>query len=148
MSLGQLCLAAKQSASDNPTYNQAMNRPDADGFKDAMDAELGTLMDMKSWVINTRTKGMNVFGSTWAFKVKRFPNRTINKLKVCLCACRDQQIEGVDGFDTYTPVVNFSTVCLLLVMSIRLGWSLAQINYKAAFDDAAVEEEIYVEMPQ
>eukprot|EP00957_Ditylum_brightwellii_P051787 3927669-Ditylum_brightwellii.AAC.1 len=90
-----------------------MNGPDADGFKDAMDAELGTLTDMKSWVIVTKTKGMYVLGSTWAFKMKRFPNGTIHKLKARL-----------------------------------LGWASAQIDYTAAFVNAAVEEEIFVEMPQ
>eukprot|EP00957_Ditylum_brightwellii_P147895 11261430-Ditylum_brightwellii.AAC.1 len=121
-----------------------MNGPDADGFKDTMDTELGTLTDMAYWVIIKRTNGMNVLDSTWAFKVKRLPNGTINKLKACLCVHRDQQIEGVDVFGTYALVVNFSTVCLLLVMSIRLGWTSAQIDYTAAFVNAAVEEEIYV----
>eukprot|EP00957_Ditylum_brightwellii_P018345 1381251-Ditylum_brightwellii.AAC.1 len=96
-----------------------MNGPDTDGLKDAMDAELGTLTNMESWVTVTRTKEMNVIGSTWAFKVKRVPNGTINKLKACLCVLRDQQIEGVDVFDT-------------------LGWVSAQINYTSAFVNAAV----------
>eukprot|EP00957_Ditylum_brightwellii_P046369 3519658-Ditylum_brightwellii.AAC.1 len=70
-----------------------MNGPDTDGFKDAMDMELGTLTNMKSWIIVKRKAGMNMMGSTWAFKVKWFPNRTINKLKTCLCMQGDQQIE-------------------------------------------------------
>eukprot|EP00957_Ditylum_brightwellii_P164301 12508490-Ditylum_brightwellii.AAC.1 len=78
-----------------------------------MDAKLGTLTDLKSWRIVKKTKSMNILGSTWALKVKRFPNGTINKLKACL-----------------------------------LGWALAQIDYTAAFVNAAVEEEIHVDMPQ
>eukprot|EP00957_Ditylum_brightwellii_P198250 15106279-Ditylum_brightwellii.AAC.1 len=146
--LGPLCLAAKASASDNPTYNQVMNGPGAYGFKDAMDTELGTLTGMKSWIIVKRKARMNMLGSTWAFKVKWFPNGTINKLKACLCMQGNQQIEGVDVFGTYAPVVNFSTVCLLLIMLIRLGWASAQINYTASFINVAVEEEINVEMTQ
>eukprot|EP00957_Ditylum_brightwellii_P190616 14510564-Ditylum_brightwellii.AAC.1 len=119
-----------------------MNGSGVDGFKDAVDTELGTLTDMKSWIIVERGAEMNVLESTWAFKVTQFQNRTINNLKTCLCVQGDQQIEGVNIFDTYNLVVNFSTICLLLVMSIRLGWASAQIDYIAAFVNAAVEEEI------
>eukprot|EP00957_Ditylum_brightwellii_P118522 9039329-Ditylum_brightwellii.AAC.1 len=99
--LDPLCLVAKASISHNPTYNQTMNGPRVDRFKDVMDAELGTLTVMKSWIIVRRKAGMNMLGSTWAFKVKWFLNGTINKLKAHLCVCGDQQIEGVDVFDTY-----------------------------------------------
>eukprot|EP00957_Ditylum_brightwellii_P168923 12857650-Ditylum_brightwellii.AAC.1 len=33
-------------------------------------------------------------------------------------------------------------------MSIRLGWASAQIDYTAAFVNAVVEEEMYVDMPR
>eukprot|EP00957_Ditylum_brightwellii_P014729 1110292-Ditylum_brightwellii.AAC.1 len=125
-----------------------MNGPDTDGFKDKMDEELGTLTDMKSWIIVKRRPEMNVFGSTWAFRIKQFSNGTINKLKVRLCICGNQQTEGVNVFNTFAPVVNFSTVCLLIVMSIQLGWTLAHIDYTAAFVNATVEEETYVGIPQ
>eukprot|EP00957_Ditylum_brightwellii_P107024 8165995-Ditylum_brightwellii.AAC.1 len=70
-----------------------MNRPDADGFKDAIDAELGTLTDIKAWIIVKQRPGMNVLGYAWVFKIEQFPNGTINMLKACLCVCGDQQIE-------------------------------------------------------
>eukprot|EP00957_Ditylum_brightwellii_P080034 6086262-Ditylum_brightwellii.AAC.1 len=103
---------------------------------------------MMSWIIGKQRPGMNVLGSTWAFKIKCYPNVTINKLKAHHCVLGYQQIDGVDVFDTYAPVVSFSTVCLLLVMSICLGWVSAQIDYTAVFVNAIVEEEIYVEIPQ
>eukprot|EP00957_Ditylum_brightwellii_P169408 12894155-Ditylum_brightwellii.AAC.1 len=98
-----------------------MNGPDTDGFKVAMNNELGTLPDMKSWIIVKQRPGMNVLGSIWAFKIKCYPIGTINKLKAHLCVLYDQQIDGLDVFDTYAPVVSFSTVHLLVVMSICLG---------------------------
>eukprot|EP00957_Ditylum_brightwellii_P171938 13090507-Ditylum_brightwellii.AAC.1 len=60
----------------------------------------------------------------------------------------EQQIEGVGIFDTYAPVVKFSTACLLLAMFIRLGWTSNQINFTAAFVNVAVDEEIYANMLQ
>eukprot|EP00957_Ditylum_brightwellii_P009167 693713-Ditylum_brightwellii.AAC.1 len=91
-----------------------MNRLDADRFRDAMNSEMGTLDGMESWIIVRHTDDMNILGSTWVFKVKRFPNGTINKLKAWLCVQGNQQIDRVDEFDTYAPVVSFSTARLLL----------------------------------
>ena len=34
---------------------------------------------------------MNFIDSTWAFKLKQFPDGLINKFKAQLCACGDQQ---------------------------------------------------------
>eukprot|EP00957_Ditylum_brightwellii_P206380 15348130-Ditylum_brightwellii.AAC.2 len=82
------------------------------------------------------------------FQIKQYPNGTINKLKAHLCMHGDQQIEDVNVFDTYAPVMNFFMAYLMLIMSIRLGCASNQINYTAAFAHAAVDEEIYVDMLQ
>eukprot|EP00957_Ditylum_brightwellii_P065321 4954186-Ditylum_brightwellii.AAC.1 len=91
---------------------------------------------------------MNILDSTWAFKVKLFLNSTLSKLKAYPCVHGDQQIDGVDVFNTYAPVVNFITVWLLLVLSIRFGWAMVQIDYTAAFINAKVDEDVFAEMPR
>ena len=58
------------------------------------------------------------------------------------------QIEGVDYFETYAPVVQWSTVRALLIMSLVLGLETVQIDFSNAFCQADIEEEIYVEMPK
>ena len=91
---------------------------------------------------------MNVLSSTWSFKVKRYPNGTIKKLKARFCVRGYEQIEGVDYFDTYAPVVSWTTVRLLLVLSIVLNLSTKQVDYTAAFAQAPVTDNIYVEIPR
>eukprot|EP00957_Ditylum_brightwellii_P062073 4710882-Ditylum_brightwellii.AAC.1 len=103
--ISPLCLAARASPSNDLNFTQAMNGPDADGFCDAMNVKMGTFHGMESWIVMQHLDAMNVLGSTWAFKVKCFPNGTINKLKACLCVQGDQQIDGVDVFDTYASVI-------------------------------------------
>ena len=51
-----------------------------------MDIELETLNKNNVWTIVDRTNNMNVIESTWAFKVKRYPGGTIQKLKTRFCA--------------------------------------------------------------
>jgi hypothetical protein len=57
-------------------------------------------------------------------------------------------VEGVDFFDTFAPVVNWTMVCLMLVLSAILGLSTRQVDYTAAFVHAPVDEDMYIEMPR
>ena len=58
------------------------------------------------------------------------------------------QIEGVDYFEIYAPLVQWSTVQALLVMSLVLGLETLQIDFSNAFCHANIAEEINVEMPK
>ena len=105
--LHPLMLAAKTSASaeDNPNWWQAMNGPFAEEYWQAACLEVMTLEDMDAWEVVDQTPEMNVLPSTWAFKCKRFPDGLIKKFKARFYARGDRQIEGVDYFETYAPVV-------------------------------------------
>ena len=60
----------------------------------------------------------------------------------------DQQIEGIDLFDTYAPVVSWTTVRFLLVLSVVLKLATKQVDYVSAFIQAYIHDDIYVEMPR
>ena len=52
--------------------------------------ELKTLEDkIKSWVLVERTPDMNVLPSTWAFKLKRFPDLLPEKFEARFCVQGD-----------------------------------------------------------
>jgi len=61
---------------------------------------------------------------------------------------QDQQVKGVDFFETYAPVVAWSTVHLLMVLSVVLGLWSVQVDYTNTFIQAPISDEIYCEMPQ
>jgi hypothetical protein len=103
-------LASKASQTDNPTYAEAMNGSHRDGIYKAMVKELKTLTDMECWEVVKRVPGSNVLPSTWAFKLKRYPDGSLSKYKARFCAGGHRQIEGVDFFETFAPVVNWTTV--------------------------------------
>jgi hypothetical protein len=133
---------------DNPTLKEAMNGPDAAGFMKAMEIELDTLIMMKAFVIVEKKSWMNVVSSVWAFKRKRFPDGSIRKLKARICARGFEQIEGVDYFETFAPVVQWMTVRIVLIMTILLNLENKQIDYTAAFLQAPIDHDVYVEMPK
>ena len=143
-----ILLATKANAEDLPTWNEAMNGPHAAGFWKAMEAEIDTLTRKECWEIVERPLDRPVVSGTWAFRIKRYPDGLMRKLKARFCARGYEQTEGVDFFETFAPVVEWSTVRYLLIMSVILGLATAQVDYVAAFIQATIDTEVYVEMPR
>jgi hypothetical protein len=114
-------LSTKANLEDNPSWNEAMNGPFSQGFRKACQVEFDTLVQKDCWEVVPRPKNRSVVSSTWVFKVKRYPDGSMRKLKARFCARGYEQIEGLDYSETFAPVVNWTTVRFLLMMSILLG---------------------------
>jgi hypothetical protein len=141
-------LIAIANKDDNPTLKEAMNSPDSAGFMKAMEIEIDTLIHMQAFIVIDKEPWMNVVSSVWAFKRKRFPDGSIRKLKARICARGFEQIEGIDYFETFAPVVQWMTVRVILIMTILLNLENKQIDYTAAFMQAPIDHDVYVEMPK
>jgi hypothetical protein len=89
---------------------------------------------------------MNVLPSTWALKIKWFPDGTLKKVEAQLCANGDRQKEGIDFFETWAPVVQWSTIQIVMVLAETLGLQLVQCDVTAVFIHGRVplEEKSYV----
>jgi hypothetical protein len=86
---------------DNPSFNTATCGQFQAQFWKAMYNKLIKLVqEFDCWDYVPRTPTMKVLPSTWAFKIKRYPDGCIKKFKAQFCACGDRQTEGVDYFET------------------------------------------------
>ena len=150
--LHPLAFAARASAEDTPYFHEAMNGPDAAGFRQAMEDEVNLLEEMDSWNVVPREKaireGKRVLNSVWSFKRKRFPDGTVKKLKARFCIHGGQQEEGVDFDDTFSPVVGWSTVRIMLILSIVMELKTKQVDFTLAFVQAKLDPGTYIEMPR
>ncbi len=81
--------------------------------------------------------------------MKQFPNSTVKKFKACICTHGDQQLEEIDSFENYAPVVKWITVCLMPILENLLGLKSKQADVTNAFLHATLEEDgkVYVELP-
>ena len=57
-------------------------------------------------------------------------------------------VQNVDYFESYSPVVQWSSVRLMLILSIVHGLETCQVDYVNAFAQAALDKEVYIEIPQ
>ena len=83
----------------------------------------------------------------WSFKRKRRPDGTIIKYKARLCAHGGMQEYGINYWDTFSPVVNWTTVRLLMTISLIENLYTQSIDFTLAFPQANVEAEIFMELP-
>ncbi len=135
---------------DNPSFDMAIRGPFQAEYYDTMRTELSTIKDdFHCWDLVPRLPGMHVLPSTWAFKVKRYPDGSVKKFKARFCARGDRQLEGIDYFETWAPVVQWSTIRLVLTLAVKLGFTSAQCDITAAFIHALLpdDEEVYIKQP-
>ena len=106
-----LFLRAHSAASkeDNPGWQEATQGKFADDYWKAMEVKIFTLESIDAWEVVDCKDDMNLINSTWAFKCKCYPDGLIKKFKARFCAHGDQQLEGIDFFETYAPVVQWTT---------------------------------------
>jgi hypothetical protein len=81
-------LKAKLEADpDMPTFRQAISSPQQEFWWDAMELEMETLEgDLNAWDLVFREDWMkNILPSTWAFKLKHFPDGLAKKYKARFC---------------------------------------------------------------
>jgi hypothetical protein len=133
---------------DSPSFHQAMNGEYAEQYIQAMQLEVSTLIQQRTWSMIPRTPDLNVLKGTWVFKLKRLPDGSPSRFKARYCARGDLQQEGVDFFDTYAPVVQWSTIRMLLITVLTEGWATRQVDYTNAFAQADLREEVYLECPK
>ena len=161
-----MALQAKKNADpDLPGWEEAMNGPCAEGYKEAAKLEVDTLKKMHVWDEVDREPWMSVLPSTWAFRRKTFPDGSTKKFKGRFCVRGDREVAGVhfDPDRIYAPVVSWTTVRLLLLLAAQLDLATRQVDYVAAFvhsplpkpagfDKMSPEEQrrsgTYVEMPR
>ena len=114
-----------------------------------MELKIFTLELIIAWKVVDWEDDMNVISSTWAFKCKRYPDGLIKKFKAKFGARRDQQLEGIDFFETYASVVQWTTIRLMFILEILLGLKSMQGDVTCVFLHADLKEKetVYVDMP-
>ena len=126
-----------------------MNGQFADEYCESAVTEINTLNLMKAWEVVKKQDDMNVIRSTWAFKLKRYPDGLIKKFKACFCAWVDIQLEKINFLEMYAPVVQWTTARLMLILEVLLGLKSKQDDVTAAFLHANLgeDEKVFVDMP-
>ena len=136
---------------DTMTLDEALKQPDRAEFIKAMHKEIDDHVRRKHWKVvhkSTVPKGRIPIPMVWSMKRKRNPIGEITKWKARLCAGGHRQQFGIDYWSTYSPVVSWSTVRLMIVTALLLNWHMESIDFVLAFPQAPVATETYMRPPK
>jgi hypothetical protein len=137
---------------DTMYLKEAMRQPDREKFIEAMKKEIKDHTDNKHWRIvhrSTIPKGTPILPAVWSMKRKRrIATREIYKWKARLTVHGGRQKKGVNYWETYAPLVQWSTTRLFLTLSVLRGWHCRQLDFVLAYTQADPECDIYMAIPQ
>nr|GEW83720.1 zinc finger, CCHC-type [Tanacetum cinerariifolium] len=137
------CYSIKE---DPRSYNEAMQSRDVAFWKEAIDDEFGSIMENNTWVLSDLPPVCKPLVCKWIFKKKMKVDGTIGKFKVRLVIQGFTQKEGIDFFNTYTPVARITR--LLLALEAIHNLVIHQMDVKAIFLNGDLEEEVYMKQSE
>ncbi len=121
-------ITAKSATSDPDVmyFHQAMRQPDSQDFLEAVKKEFKDLLINGIFHFvpkKSAPAGATLFPEVWAIKRKRrVETREIYKWKARLNTHGGQQEHRVNFWETYSPVMNWFSIRLFLVISILQSW--------------------------
>ena len=142
---------AASSDPDTMHLHEAMAQSDRAEFLKAMEKELADHIARKHWKVVPLSEvptNRKPIPMVWSFKRKRNPIGEIVKYKARLCAGGHKQIHGVDFWSTYSPVVSWTSVRLMLILALLQGWHINSIDFVLAFPQAPVQRDTFMSPPR
>lgn len=133
---------------DPSTVGQAKSSECAESWRLAMDEEIKSHGDNHTWSLVKLPEGRKAIKAKWVFKTKRDENGEILRYKARLVAKGCSQKYGIDYDETYSPVVRYSSVRLLIALAVQKKMKIHQMDAVTAFLQGDLDEDIFMEQPE
>ena len=125
------------------TYKEAMISPEAPFWKEDIISEVESILQNHMWELVDIPLGNKPVGYKWIFKRKLKADDSIDKYKARLVAKGYRQKEGLDYFDTYSPVSRITSLRMLIVIASLNNMEIHHMDVKTTFLNGELDEEIW-----
>lgn len=133
------------------TYRAALNSEQVGEWLKAMQNEHGGCLNQEVWDLVERRslpRGTNIIPVKWVFKIKTDENGNIIKFKARITPKGFKQRHGVDFFEVFANTGKYKSLRVMLSIAARRDMELRQLDVPQAFTQAALDEVVYMEMPE
>lgn len=94
-------------------------------------------------VERTEAVGRKILSSKWIFRIKE---NGVNKARLVVRGC--EQKYGIDFDETFSPVVDSSSLRILFALAVKMNYRLITFDVKIAFLNGELDENIYMYPPK
>ncbi|KAG7884784.1 hypothetical protein KL936_005436 [Ogataea polymorpha] len=122
------------------SVSEAMTSP---AWRQAMLDELHAHKVNGTWSLVQLPPGRRALGCRWVFVEKQSPKT--HKARLVVQGFR--QIYGLDYTETFSPVIRYESVRVLLAIAAQLQLQIHQMDVTTAFLNGDLDEEIYMNQP-
>jgi hypothetical protein len=129
-------------------YEEAMMSLDSGKWLEAMKSELGSMSENQVWTLVAPPSDHKAIECKWIFKKKTDVDGNVNVYKARLVAKGFRQVQGVDYDETFSPIVMFKSVQILLAIAAFHDYEIWQMDVKTAFLNGNIDEELYMMQPE
>lgn len=105
-----------------------------------MTKEFEALQANNTWFIMTLHLGQKPIGCKYVYRVKYKVNEFFEHYKSRLIVWGDTQVEGIDFDEIFSFVIKFFSMKCLIVVAVKKGWTLFQLDVNNAFLYGDLEE--------
>ena len=116
-------------------------------WNNAMQHEKNNMEITHTWDLVPPDSSIQPISSGWVHKSKLNADGTLNKRKSRLVARGNEQSEGIDFVETYSPVVRTATIRSVLHIATVKGWNIKQLDVENAFLHGDLKETVYMKQP-
>lgn len=113
-----------------------------------MNSEIESILQNHTWELVDLPPRCKPLGYKWIFKRKMKADGSIDKYKAGLVVKGYRPKEGLDYFDTYSPVTRITSIRMLIVIAALYNLEIHQMDVKTAFLNGELDEKIYMEQPE
>ncbi|XP_067621258.1 uncharacterized protein [Eurosta solidaginis] len=117
-------------------------------WKKSMEEEYSALLANNTWSAVDLPDGQKAIGSKWVFRIKRDSDGNIQKFKSRLVAKGCSQQLGLNYWETFSPVIRYETIRMLLAIAVEKELHLHQIDISNAYLNSKLTEEIYLKQSE
>ena len=93
-----------------------------------MEIEYQALLHNNTWTLTPEPTNRHIIRCKWVLKLKSKVDNSINHYKARLVSKGFHQTQGLDYFDTFSPVVKAATVHIVLTIALSFGWIIRQMD--------------------
>ena len=129
---------------DPATFSHAISGSKFTLWYIAMKYEIDSMVNNQVWELIELPKGAKAIGCKWVFKTKRDFSGNIEGYKVRLMAKGFTQQEGINYYETFSPVLKKNSFRIIMALVAHFDIELHQMDVKTAFLNRDQEKEVYI----